>query len=381
MRPAFSILLPTKNRPELLGDAITSVLRQTFTDFELIISVNDDDPRASAEVIERFLTDGRVRYTFTNGDLSMPANWENALGMAHGEYITVLEDKMVLYPYTLATLYTRLQFSEPEVAMWRYDTWQDNNTLIKFWGKGTAQSVPSGVLIENFIQHGFQFGMALRQNCNTMLPRMLNSCVKREVVAKILETSPAFFLPISPDFTSAFQQLRAVEEVLCIDDALSIWGPASKSNARSVREATGRSRFFADIAKDWDIPSLIAAPIKSERLVNNNTYSDYMRLMEGKPRLSRADYALVALLDIVRTYKKHALSSKEFQDWMYFARQEFPGALIGKILKAGLTLPLRGILYKMVMATPNCYPRPGEWTLLSGFNTSLEAASVIPRPN
>ena len=374
--PAFSILIPTKNRPEVLGDAITSVLRQTFEDWELIISINDDDSRTSMGVVNSFAGDGRIKAVVTDGNLSMPANWENALSRATGDYITVLEDKMVLYPDALETLHADLEFNEPDVAMWRYDTWQDNSTLIKMLGKGTTQMVPSEVLIKNFIQHGFQFGMALRQNCNTMLPRMINSCVKREVVAKIQETSSAFFLPVNPDFTSAFQQLRVATEVLFIDASLSIWGPASKSNARNIR-SQGNSRFFDDIAKDWKLASLTPTPIESQRLINNLEYGDYLRLIPNGPHLKNEDYALMILLDIIRTYKKRALSSVELREWRYFVGQQCSPVLFAKILKAGFALSARGALYKMVMAIPaaRTNPRPGHWSLLSGFSTSLEAAS------
>ena len=44
-KPFFSIVIPTKNRPELLRDAIRSVLLQNFDDYELIVSDNFNDER------------------------------------------------------------------------------------------------------------------------------------------------------------------------------------------------------------------------------------------------------------------------------------------------------------------------------------------------
>ena len=40
--PRFSVVLPTKGRSFLVGHAIRSVLAQTFPDFELIVTDNDD---------------------------------------------------------------------------------------------------------------------------------------------------------------------------------------------------------------------------------------------------------------------------------------------------------------------------------------------------
>ena len=59
--PTFTILLPAKGRPELVVDAITSIIGQTFGDFEVIFSNNGADPLVR-EAIRPFLHDPRVRY-------------------------------------------------------------------------------------------------------------------------------------------------------------------------------------------------------------------------------------------------------------------------------------------------------------------------------
>src|SRR4051812_7380752 len=93
--PYFSILLPTRNRSEIVGGAIESVLAQTFADFELIISDNDISNTATRDEVGRY-SDPRIRYVRTNGNLSMHENWENALNQASGRYCLILEDKMRL---------------------------------------------------------------------------------------------------------------------------------------------------------------------------------------------------------------------------------------------------------------------------------------------
>ena len=58
--PAISVIIPTHNRAGLLGEAIESVLRQTFSDLELIV-VDDGSTDATAEVIARHANDSRLR--------------------------------------------------------------------------------------------------------------------------------------------------------------------------------------------------------------------------------------------------------------------------------------------------------------------------------
>lgn len=52
--PLISILIPTKNRSFLVGYAIKSVLIQTFTNFELIVIDNDDNPEATKKVVTSY---------------------------------------------------------------------------------------------------------------------------------------------------------------------------------------------------------------------------------------------------------------------------------------------------------------------------------------
>lgn len=61
--PGVSVGLPTYNRPELLALVLDSFQRQTFTDFELIISDNASTDPAVRQLCERYAsTDPRFRY-------------------------------------------------------------------------------------------------------------------------------------------------------------------------------------------------------------------------------------------------------------------------------------------------------------------------------
>ena len=98
-RPFFSIAIPSKNRPDRLQQAARSVLDQTFDDLELIVCDNSDDAEAAATAAAvHALGDPRVVYVRTNGRLSMPDNWERAVGEARGAYVGILTDRSVFAP-------------------------------------------------------------------------------------------------------------------------------------------------------------------------------------------------------------------------------------------------------------------------------------------
>lgn len=80
-----SVILPTYNRAEVIGRAIESVLRQTYTDLELVI-VDDGSSDDTKAVVGDF-HDSRIRYI--QSDKRMGANASRNIGIrnAGGEYI------------------------------------------------------------------------------------------------------------------------------------------------------------------------------------------------------------------------------------------------------------------------------------------------------
>lgn len=103
--PFFSVLIPSYNRPELIGAAVASVLASDFADFELIIS-DDKSPRQAeiAAVLQPWLGDPRVRLHLQPVNLREAANREFLLHAARGEWQIILCDDDKLYPQALATL-------------------------------------------------------------------------------------------------------------------------------------------------------------------------------------------------------------------------------------------------------------------------------------
>ncbi|MBI5075478.1 MAG: glycosyltransferase family 2 protein [Nitrospirae bacterium] len=96
--PRVSVIIPTYNRAPLLREAISSVLCQTYDDFELII-VDDGSTDNTHDVIDEF-SSPKIRYFYhCNQGRSRARNW--ALGEARGEFIAFLDSDDMFMPNKL----------------------------------------------------------------------------------------------------------------------------------------------------------------------------------------------------------------------------------------------------------------------------------------
>ena len=88
--PKVSVIIITYNRAELLRSAITSVLNQTFQDFELIV-VDDASQDNTAAVVQAF-NDERIRYIRHETNKKEAGARNTGVQNAGGEYIAFLDD-------------------------------------------------------------------------------------------------------------------------------------------------------------------------------------------------------------------------------------------------------------------------------------------------
>ena len=93
--PLVSVIIPTYNRDEFIGETIQSVLDQTFRDFEIII-IDDGSTDGTADVVKTF-SDDRVKYIYQeNRGRSNARN--HGLKKAAGRYIAFLDSDDLYLP-------------------------------------------------------------------------------------------------------------------------------------------------------------------------------------------------------------------------------------------------------------------------------------------
>lgn len=111
--PTVSVIIATYNRDKFIGEAVQSILDQTYKDFEIII-VDDGSSDSTKEIIES-LKDPRVHYYYQENKGRSNAR-NKALALAKGKYITFLDSDDLYLPSKLE-IQVKYMEENPDIHM------------------------------------------------------------------------------------------------------------------------------------------------------------------------------------------------------------------------------------------------------------------------
>ncbi|MFN5562715.1 MAG: glycosyltransferase family 2 protein [Pseudanabaena sp.] len=151
--PRVSVIMPVYNVEKYIAETISSVLAQTFTDFELLI-IDDESKDRSIEICESF-TDQRVKIIHQkNRGLAGARN--TGIRHAQGEYLAFLDSDDVWLPSKIQMHVLHLD-SNPLVGVSFCSSEfidDDSNPLGNFQIPQTKNITPELVLCRNPISNG-----------------------------------------------------------------------------------------------------------------------------------------------------------------------------------------------------------------------------------
>lgn len=111
-QPFFSIVIPTYNRASDLQFALYCILRQNFSDFEIVIS--DNCSTDNTKIIVGMLKDKKIRYSRTKKTVGNALNMKRAIIMAKGKYVFLhSDDDFFLYKHSLKDIYKEMKKHNP----------------------------------------------------------------------------------------------------------------------------------------------------------------------------------------------------------------------------------------------------------------------------
>lgn len=95
MEPLVSVIIPTRNRPNLVNQAVNSVFWQTHKRFEIIVIDDSDDDSTKALFREK---DSFLRYFKNSQKRGAPFSRNIGLREAKGEFVAFLDDDDIWLP-------------------------------------------------------------------------------------------------------------------------------------------------------------------------------------------------------------------------------------------------------------------------------------------
>ncbi len=100
--PLVSFCFTTFKRHDHLHATLQSILKQTVSDYEVIVS--DNDPAQSGRQVVEGMNDLRFRYFPNEENLGMKKSFNKSLERSSGQYIVMIADDDPVYPDMLETL-------------------------------------------------------------------------------------------------------------------------------------------------------------------------------------------------------------------------------------------------------------------------------------
>ncbi|WP_233078035.1 glycosyltransferase family A protein [Rheinheimera soli] len=252
-KPLFSIVLPTRDRPDLVRRVLESLVAQTFTDFEVIVSDNALNNPCLHEV-SRFLVDKRFNYKRTLKPMDMCSHWDFALEGATGEYVTIFSEKFMLRPDALELMSQEIISSQPDVLTWQYEIFDvsfidglnlygDYHPLIK-----PGNPINYDPVSELKRRVCFDFPLFCRYNKQKdSYGKIYSGAIHRNVLARIKNNYGRIFHPLSPDFTSMIAILN--ESKVCVDmnqSLMLVVNMAGTSNGEATKRSVVATRQFIE---------------------------------------------------------------------------------------------------------------------------------------
>jgi len=96
--PKVSVIMPVRNTEKYVGEAIESILSQTFTDFEFII-IDDGSTDNSLEIIKNYASkDDRIQVIVNKVNLGQPKSLNKGIALAKGKYIARMDADDISLP-------------------------------------------------------------------------------------------------------------------------------------------------------------------------------------------------------------------------------------------------------------------------------------------
>lgn len=284
--PRFSLLVPTRDRARFLSSCLESLVQQTFTDFEVIVSDGHTHPDTRRS-FDRF-ADERFKYVTPPGPFSMGDNWEFAYEHSEGDYLAVIIDKTVLHPSTLERVNVALEKEPADIVTWWNETYFP---LDEDREHGAGTYLPG---YEQSRAQRYDPREELSNRCNMHVRRGLDGtryyrakicfgAFARPLLDRMRSQAGRIFFPLSPDYTSMTSASVLATSALDLGRPFVLSLFSKTSNGRLCATNPAHARRFVETS-DPSGATMEGLPVRGLYSAQHNLVAyDYVHMSRRLP--------------------------------------------------------------------------------------------------
>ncbi len=118
--PLVSVIMPAYNAEVFIGEAISSVLSQSISDWELIV-LDDCSGDRTRDVVEEFVQkDSRVQLQINEENMGAAKTRNRGLDMCRGKYVAFLDSDDYWQPQMLEKMFVRAEETKADIVYCSY---------------------------------------------------------------------------------------------------------------------------------------------------------------------------------------------------------------------------------------------------------------------
>ena len=158
--PKFSIIVPVYNIVMYLQECVNSVIKQTYTDFELIL-IDDGSTDGSGTLCDKFAAQDERIYVIHQENFGLSAARNIGIDYASGNYIIFLDgDDFWENEYVLEKIINRLKMSGVQVLSFNYIKFDDTRQYEPYFGNQESLTLDCKDTFRYHIEQGLWIACA-----------------------------------------------------------------------------------------------------------------------------------------------------------------------------------------------------------------------------
>lgn len=306
MKPAISVIMSVYNGEKYLVEAIESVRRQTFSNWELIV-INDCSTDTTSEILADFSKmDERIK-VYTNGvNLRLPSSLNKAISLSNGKYIARMDADDICLPDRLEKQYKFMEeHSDVALSSCRFLTVK--NGVYAPGGAGgrcDSEAIRAMLLVSNPILHP--------------------GVIAKAEVMKEFNYDPAFTctedLELWTRMVAANQKIQILPEYLLIYRLHDKQITSTTLEKQRVEVLKIQQKHYASLLKEMDeeMKQFYINGIYFRENIDLHKYLEYAKWLKSVT-VKNFDGNMVnyALLEILAEYKRRGISKVDLVKTMF----------------------------------------------------------------